>query len=633
MKNIIKIMRLPKGTEAQYERAHHIWMALALTGLGCCIGILSLMFSATAVTTLDGETIFFSYLTDFRVLLFNLWVPVLLVWLFYFLSRRAWVGFLGGFLPVILAALVNYFKIRLRGDPLIASDLTLASEAAGIVGGYQLDLTWLVWFAAACLIVGLLFTIFLMPRGMRGWKERGFGALSVLALLGVSFISWYLNPFHYEKVGNEELIDSWSDTEVYVSKGTIYPFLYSFRDLLFIAPDGYDQMSAADVLAQYEDADIPEEKKVSVMGIMLEAFCDLMDFEVLAQQESVQQVYAPWHELEEQSVSGRLLTNIFAGGTVDSEWGFLTGYSNHSDFIKNTDSYVWYFDRQGYQTFGSHPGFGWFYDRETINQYLGFQEYWFTENHYGDLVDPVGAQWNSDHILMEELLKQLEERTQQGPCFSFSVSYQNHGPYEWTYTIADEYLTPESTGLTAESCNIWNNYLMRLSDTLEAVTDLLEGVEAMDEPVVMVLFGDHKPWGGNGNTAYTDLGCTFNLSTVQGFYDYYATPYLIWANSAAKEVLGNDFVGEGGDMSPCFLMSELFDQCGWEGPGFMQLSREIREVTPLVHEKGIYWKDGAPSYTVDEEHQSFLNAYLGAEFYREHSIDPEASVEQESSEP
>lgn len=49
---------------------------------------------------------------------------------------------------------------------------------------------------------------------------------------------------------------------------------------------------------------------------MLEAFCDLTDFPALAEQPAVQAVYAPLHDLEEQSVSGDLLTNIFAGGTV-----------------------------------------------------------------------------------------------------------------------------------------------------------------------------------------------------------------------------------------------------------------------------------------------------------------------------
>ena len=68
------------------------------------------------------------------------------------------------------------------------------------------------------------------------------------------------------------------------------------------------------------------------MGVMLEAFCDLTDFDAIAGFDTVQEVYAPWHALEEQSLSGRLLTNIFAGGTVDTEWGFLTGASEHDEY-------------------------------------------------------------------------------------------------------------------------------------------------------------------------------------------------------------------------------------------------------------------------------------------------------------
>lgn len=621
MKTLLQIMRLPSGTEEKYGRAHQIWMALALTGLGGCVGLLGLLFSAMAVETLVGRELFLSYLADPLILFLNLWPPVLLVWLFYFLFRRAWVGFLGGFLPIIGVALVNYFKIRLRADPFLAVDLGLASEAAGIVGKYQLEVNWLIWLTIGAFSAGLVFSIVLLPRGLKGWPLRLFGALSAGALLCVSFVSLYLNDSVYEKAGGAM---PWDEAQDYVTKGGIYPFLHSFQELIFAAPEDYDEPTAAELLGQYEDADIPEEQKVSVVGIMLEAFCDLTDFETLAQQESVMEVYAPWHALSEQAVSGRLLNNIFAGGTVDTEWAFLTGYSSHSDFVRDTDSYVWYLDSQGYQTFGSHPGFGWFYDRQSINEFLGFQEYWFTENHYGELVDPVAAQWNSDHILMEELLKQLQQRVKDGPCFSFSVSYQNHGPYESEYTAGESYLTPEATGLSDSTCNIWNNYLMRVEDTLSAVTDLVSGLEEMEEPVVLVLFGDHKPWGGNGNTGYTDLGCTFDLTTAQGFYDYFATPYLIWANSAAKEALGSDVTGDGGDFSPCFLMEEVFTQCGWEGPGFMQLAREMRELTPLIHEQGIYWKDGAPCYELTEEEQKVISLYQSVEYYREHNVEPGA---------
>ena len=154
------------------------------------------------------------------------------------------------------------------------------------------------------------------------------------------------------------------------------------------------------------------------------------------------------------------------------------------------------------------------------------------------------------------------------------------------------------------------------------MVSLTQGLEQLDRPVVLVLFGDHKPWGGNGNSAYTELGLDFDLSTQQGFQDYYSTPYLILANSAAKKTLGNDFTGDGGSFSPCFLMTELFDQCGWQGPGFLQLSREMRAATPLVHARGLYWPASGLTDALPPEDTQLLHRYLCAAYYRETKVDP-----------
>ncbi len=162
---------------------------------------------------------------------------------------------------------------------------------------------------------------------------------------------------------------------------------------------------------------------------------------------------------------------------------------------------------------------------------------------------------------------------------------------------------------------------------INGVADILAGNVAggiaSDEPVVLVLFGDHKPWGGNGNSAYAGIGADFDLSTLEGFYEYYSTPYLIWANSAAKEALDRDFQGEGGDFSPCFLMNELFEQCGWTGPAFLQYAEEIRSLTPLVHSQGLYLTpDGELTDDLPQEVADRLLEYQWVEYYREHKVVP-----------
>lgn len=595
------------------------WLIFALTGLGCCVGALTLLYGAAAYIKLPGLALFRSYFHHPALLGLNLLPPVLLIWLFYFLTRRGWGAFLGSFLPCVAVAMVNYFKIRLRSDPFLAADLTLISEAGGIVGNYSLDVDWLTWLTLGALLAGLLFSVLLIPKWpRRGWG-RAFAAASCAAVCAVSCASLFTNSDLYQSTDNSQYINPWSDVEVFVSKGCLYPFLYSMRDMFPAPPPGYDGAQAQALLGAFSDADIPADKQVSVMGIMLEAFCDLTDFDFMADHPDAARVYDPWHALAEQGVSGRLLTNIFAGGTVDSEWGFLSGYSQHDDFRRDTDSYVWYLRDQGYQTFFSHPGYGWFYNRQNVNDYLGFQDSWFTENHYGALVDPTSAIYHSDDILVRELLAQLTQRTAEGPCFSFSVSYQNHGPYESAYSAGVEYFTPANSGMAAESCHIWNNYLRGVDSTIQAMVQLTQGLEELDRPVVLVLFGDHKPWGGNGNSAYADMGLTFDLGTLQGFYDYYATPYLIWANSAAKEVLDSDFTGEGGDFSPCFLMPKVFDLCGWTGPGFMQLARQVREITPLVHERGLYLSGGQITDALPQGQQDSVDRFLWAEYWRENN--------------
>ena len=599
------------------------WQGLGLTALGIFLGVLALYVSANSSPELSYETLRAVYEDDLTLCALNLFPPALLIWLFYFLTGRSWAAYLCTGLPVLGLAAANYYKIQFRGDPLLAADLALISEAGDMAGKYDLALNpmlenALLW-AAAGLILALL---------LRGRMERGmrlFGLASAAAVAATALVSLYCNAPLYQQTQTEaEEVNLWSDEEVYLSHGALYAFLYSVQDMIPQAPAQYDGETARRILAQYEEADIPEEQKVSVVGVMLEAFCDLTDFPALGEQESVQAVYAPWHALEEASVSGNLLTNIFAGGTVDTEWCFLTGYSQYDKFQKPTDSYVWYFDRQGYQTRGGHPGFGWFYNRQNVNEYLGFQEYWFTENHYGELVDPVAAQWNSDHLLADEIVKDLQAHLEGGePVFSFSVSYQNHGPYESEHTSNEIYLDPETCGLPAETCHIFNNYLHGVNITISAMTTMAQALEEMDQPVVLVLFGDHKPWGGNGNSAYGGAGASFDLSTREGFYEYYATPYLIWANSAAKQALGRDFQGEGGDFSPCFLMNELFEQCGWTGPAFLQYAETIREMTPLVHTQRLYLDpQGNLTNNPPEDVRKSLLEYQWVQYYREYEVEP-----------
>ena len=615
----LKLSRLvfpPDGASRGTLRAHRAYLAVLLTLLGVGIGFLGLWLTACADAALPQAELYRSYLDHPLLLALNLFPPLLLAWLGYFLSGRCWCGVLLSGLFGVGLPLINYYKVMLRGDPMRASDILLLRTAGGIMSQYEFERTAEVNTAVALLGAMLAFAVLLMPRGDKRRRARALGAAACV-LLGVgAYLGAYADEAVYERTANDSLINIWSDNEVYLSRGFALSFLHSVPELFPEKPEGYDARAAQTLLESFPDEDIPEGEKIAVMGVMLEAFCDLTDFDALAGFDTVQEVYAPWHALEEQSLSGRLLTNIFAGGTVDTEWGFLTGASEHDEYRGAVGSYVRYFTAQGYAAHYAHPGYSWFYDRERVNDYLGFDRSVFTENGFGELVDPYVAMWHSDQQLADYLLADLDA-ADGSPLFSFAVSYQNHGPYAETESTVP-YVSPEASGWSQESCNILNNYLFGVNETVREYVRLTQELDARDTPVVLVLFGDHKPWMGNGGSVYEEMGIDFDTSTLAGFRNYYATPYLIWANRAAKEVLGADFTGDGGDFSPCFLMTRLFDACGWAGPGYMQLSRAMRDISPLLHTNGLFLHDGVLTSVLSDTDRSFYRSWLAVQYYREH---------------
>ena len=71
--------------------------------------------------------------------------------------------------------------------------------------------------------------------------------------------------------------------------------------MLPVPPEGYQEAVASSALERYPEEAIPEDQKVSVVGIMLEAFCDSQIFRPVAEQEGLQEVLCPLARLEEES--------------------------------------------------------------------------------------------------------------------------------------------------------------------------------------------------------------------------------------------------------------------------------------------------------------------------------------------
>ena len=125
--------------------------------------------------------------------------------------------------------------------------------------------------------------------------------------------------------------------------------------------------------------------------------------------------------------------------------------------------------------------------------------------------------------------------------------------------------------------------------------------EERSEPVVLVFYGDHLPYLGDNQKGYAELGSEVAAAENDrtDILCSYKTPYVIWANSAAAEILDWDAAVEALDLpenhelSASFLGAALVELTGrtGESPWFDFLNQLRREL-PVVQKKTYILADG-----------------------------------------
>ncbi|MDE7245481.1 MAG: LTA synthase family protein, partial [Oscillospiraceae bacterium] len=397
--------------------------------------------------------------------------------------------------------------------------------------------------------------------------------------------------------------------ENYIAHGFMYPFFHSSAELIDFPPTGYSASKAETLLSAYQDAGIPADRQINIIAVMREAYADFSQYGLEGLSPDC---YTLYHQLEAESYTGDLVTNIFAGGTIDTERCFLTGNYKLKNYRADTNSYLWYLREQGYTVEGSHPYYQWFYNRQNVNGYLGFERYRFWEGDYEHLTDAVLPE---DAVLYPEVYADFEANKATGkPYFSFVLNVQSHGPYATGdyYGSSPEYLS----GNYSDECrNAMNNYLSSIMNSDIELMNFIDRLRTDPDPVVLITFGDHLPWMGNQGVFYNEMGINVDTSTEEGFFTHYSTRYLIWANDAAVELLGHEIRGTGPRISPCYLMGLLFRQLGWEGPAYMQALDSLMDVIPVASETDHFVIDGVLTDGIPPERQDLCDSFLFLQYY------------------
>ena len=126
----------------------------------------------------------------------------------------------------------------------------------------------------------------------------------------------------------------------------------------------------------------------------------------------------------------------------------------------------------------------------------------------------------------------------EGQDFVFTITVEGHGEYPAEKTLENPEIIVSGVEDEGER-NAWEYYVNLMHETDKFVKELIDAVEARNEPTVLVFYGDHLP--------------TMNLEAKDLKSKYlYNTNYVIWDNIGLEKKDGNYAAYQ--------IMAEVFDR-------------------------------------------------------------------------
>ena len=515
----------------------------------------------------------------------------------YLVVRNTRIACLLVLLVVVGFSIANHYVIAFTGIPITFGDLMSVGVGMAVAGGYTYTLDPAV---VACLIAAFVYAALLIaiPRSKIQVSFRS--NQMALALVAVAAVG--MGAYLY---GDE---DAWSRIDTH-EWNPAYPYLhYGFAASLAsdvasastVEADGYDSdalwqtdeslgvtqvnvghgyITEADSMPAYTAA---TEESPNIVVVMDESFSDLTSYLEGYETSTDPMPFVRSLMQQENVISGTCAVSSDMGtGTANSEFEFLTG--NSMAYFKGNTPYVQFIDTEtpslaselagrGYRTQAMHAYERAGYNRVKVYDRFGFQQYKGIEDFDVDI--DVARGYPTDETNYRQLIKDFEENRGGTPQFLFNITMQNHGgyyasDYEWPVRV-HEVAPVESY----DDSVIAYESSVRMAD--DALRQLISYLETVDEPTVLLFFGDHEP--RLSNEFYSSWFTDENGLDLETTAQLHKTPFFIWGNY----VLNTDAAAKGSTVSLNYLSTVLFQAAGIKLSPYQEYLADLRMEHPVI---------------------------------------------------
>lgn len=552
------------------------------------------------------------------------WVKNLILYyaffvIFWAVLRKASIAIPVYTMLMVILALVDYYVTLFRGNPFILMDVYNVGTAAEVTSNYIFSIPVKTGICLLAILIFLLYqslfqSLQLGKRSIKGCLVR---VCLFACVSGAVYLNWGTLTF--------EWLNQWDMVGEYKNKGYIYTLACETQYLQITKPDNYSVEAVEEIAEEVEQKDSvletsEEEEKVTPQNLIVIMNESLADFEAFDNLQASEEILPTIHSLQENTKKGYLYVPVFGGGTSDSEYEVLTG--NSKQFLpyganayqvlcrKSEYGLASTLKQEDYSAIAVHPFWAKGWNRTNVYSWMNFDSFVSLDNWDSD-VDTLRDYATDDaaYAKLEQLCSEKENEKQ----FLFCVTMQNHGGYN----VTDSY-TPDVSLSYATSYPSAEVYLSLAKETDAAFGRLIEYFENVDEPTMIVMFGDHWP---NLDTGFFSelFGKDFDSLDWIESQMYHRTPYIIWTNYSSESSQE--------DMSANFFGSYILEQAGLELTTYNKFLLQLKQTLPVIANGAVC--DASGNWyalgSLPDEYQELIEQYQILQYNnvadRKHRID------------
>ena len=556
------------------------------------------------------------------ILLFNI-IPIFLVMLmFYFIIGKISFSFVITNTILTVLLIINHFKVKFRDEPLMPTDFSLGKEAKNIVANYDLSLDIVVFVCIAICALTFFVAIKYIKNKRPGIMISTIGVIVTFALTVGAYNVIYKNTRIYNALLSN--LGIYHETTVTSSKGLVYSLINNTTVMKYEKPEMYSSDGAESILSGYEDNSLSDDTP-DLIAVMGEAFTDIQNWENVDFTDENPYEYINF--LRTKGAYGKIFVPGFAGGTSSTEFEFLTGCNTSAISTSMPTAYktlitspaysiARLYKDKGFAANAMHPGYPWFYNRQNVYSRLGFDSFTSREDLVGEIPE-TGTYANdtvASDMIISDYSRHLSENPNQG-YFNFTVTIQNHGPYNGRSLLYDKEYIKKTENMTDEEYYIINNYLGGIKSANEFLKTMYEYINTLDRPAVLVFFGDHLPYLDSEELLYEKLGLDIASDSYQAYENKYSTDYIIVGNNAFLKKRKPQIDGVQDLVSANYLSVKMFEYMDEKLPKFEAFLKDMMEYVPILSRKHNGTREAQFDEQLTDTQKDFIQKYKILQYY------------------